>query len=70
MKKLHSHSTPAMERLNGYLAAAQQTFRRSQYDVTLEASFFEIIDSTLTNEEVVGAAYGDFNPIELQRECS
>jgi hypothetical protein len=56
--------------MKGYLAAAQLAFIRSQYDVILEASFFEITETPISNEEVVIAAYGDFNPIAVQRECS
>ena len=73
MKKLTPISNRAIDRLTGYLAAAECAFIKSQYDVTLEASFFDIADNRITNIEVLKAAYGpdvDFNGIELERECS
>lgn len=70
MSKLLRLDTSAIDRMTGYLAAAQHAFIRSQYDVTLEASFFEIVDAHVTDEDVVVAAYTDLNPIEHRRECT
>jgi hypothetical protein len=70
MSKLRHLETAATHRLKGYLAAAQYAFIKGQYDVTLEATFFEVVDSQLTDEEVLSAAYSDIEPIEHRRECS
>lgn len=70
MSKLSKLESPAIERLNGYLAAAQHAFIKGEYDVTLEAAFFEIVGGPITDEEVVVAAYSDFNTIEYRQECS
>jgi hypothetical protein len=70
MSKLRKLDSPVIERLNGYLEAAQHAFIKGQYDVGLEAAFFEIADPHITDEDVVVAAYSDLNPIKHQRECS
>jgi hypothetical protein len=68
--KLRSLETPATHRLNGYLAAAQQVFVKGEYEVALEAAFFEILDPQIDDEEVVVAAYSELNPIEHRQMCS
>jgi len=70
MSKLIILASPAINRMNGYLAAAQHAFIKRQYEVSLEANFFEIVEAHITDEDVVVAAYADLNPIEHRRECS
>lgn len=73
MNKLTPISNQAIDRLTGYLAAAESAFMKGQCYVTLEASFFDIADSALTNIDALNAAYGpdaDFNGINVERECS
>ena len=70
MSKLRKLESPAIDRLNGYLAAAGHVFTRSQLDVSLEAAFFEIADPNITDEDVVIAAFTTFNPIERRQGCS
>ena len=71
MVKLKRLSTPELDRLEGYLDAAQHIFIRGQLDVTLDAALFEIADDHITDEDVIRAAYPDgFNPIEYRAECS
>jgi len=70
MSKLRQLESAAIDRLNGYLEAAQYAFQKLPCNVTLEASFFEIVGSDLKDEDVVGALYSRTNPIELRRECS
>ena len=70
MGKLRLETSPDTDRLTGYLAAAQHAFIKGQLDVSLDAFVFEITDATVTDEDVVTAAYGGFNPIEHRAECS
>ena len=70
MSKLRQLESAAIDRLNGYLEAAQYAFQKVPCDVTLEASFFEIVDPDIKDEDVVMAVYGSTNPIELRRDCS
>jgi hypothetical protein len=70
MTKLRRLATPAIDRMDGYLTAAQHAFIKGEFDVTLEAVFFEILDGTITEDDIVIAAYSDFNPIEQRHECS
>jgi len=70
MDKLRKLESSVIERFNGYLEAAQHAFIKGEYEVSLEAAFFEIADARITDEDVVVAAYQDLNPIEYQRECS
>src|SRR3989442_9238920 len=70
MSKLRRITTPNVDRLIGYLEAAQHVFMKGQYDVTLEATCFDIVDANTTDEDVVLAAYSDSNPIEHRAECS
>lgn len=73
MNKVTPISNHAIQRFTGYLAAAECAFMKGQCYVTLEASFFEILDKTISNIEVLNAAYGpgaDFNGIKVERVCS
>ncbi len=70
MSKLNRIQTSELDRLEGYLEAAQHIFTRGELDVTLEASLFEISDSNITDEDVIRTAYSSFNPIEHRVECS
>ena len=56
MTKLRPFSNPAIDRFTGYLKAAELAFIKGQVDVSLEASFFEIADDTVTGIEVVNEA--------------
>lgn len=53
-------------RLEGFLEAAQHIFTRGELDVTLETALFEILDSDVTDEDVIRAAYSTFNSIEFR----
>ena len=71
MSKLCRIRTPELDRLEGYLNAAQHVFFKGQLDVTLEAVLFEISSPDLSDEEVVHAAYPDgSNSIDHRAECS
>jgi hypothetical protein len=71
MSKLNRIRTSELDRLQGYLEAAQHVFTKGNLDVMLEASLFEIVDSDITDEDVVRAVYPNgFNPIEYRAECS
>jgi len=70
MDKLRRVTSPEIDRLTGYLAAAQHAFIKAQYDVSLDASVFEIADASVTDEDVLTAAYDGFNPVEHRAECS
>ena len=67
MSKLRAITNPAVDRFNGYLEAASIALLKGQCDLTLEASFFEINDKSITNREVVFEVYGDGNEIEFER---
>ena len=70
MTKLHRTASPDIDRLTGYLAAAQHAFIKGQYNVSLDATCFDIVDATVTDEDIIIAAYSDFNPIDHRGECS
>ena len=70
MDKLQRVTSPEVDRLTGYLAAAQHAFIKGQTDVSLEATVFAIADATVTDEEVLTAGYDGFNPIDHRAECS
>jgi hypothetical protein len=70
MEKLRRLTSPQIDQLTGYLDAAQHAFIKGQYDVSLEGTVFEITDATVTDEDVLTAAYEGFNPIEHRAECS
>ena len=70
MDKLRRVTSPEIDRLAGYLAAAQHAFIKGQCDVSLYASVFEIADASVTDEDVLTAAHEGFNPIEHRAECS
>ena len=68
LKRLH---TSEVNRLEGYLDAAQHMCRMGQLDVTLDAALFEMDGDNVLDEDVINAAYPDgFNPIEYRAECS
>lgn len=68
LKRLH---TSEVNRLEGYLDAAQHMFVMGQLDVTLDAALFEIDGDNVLDEDVIKAAYPDgINPIEYRAECS
>jgi hypothetical protein len=54
---------------NGYLDALQLMFIRGELNLTLESAFYEITN-TVTDEEVIGAAYCGFNEIEYRQEVT
>jgi hypothetical protein len=63
--------TSEVNRLEGYLDAAQHMFVMGQIDVTLEAALFEMDGDNVLDEDLIHAAYPDgFNPIEYRAECS
>ena len=70
MENLRRVSSRQIDQLAGYLDAAQHAFIKRQYDVSLDAAVFEIADTTVTDEDVLTAAYDGFNPIEHRAECS
>jgi hypothetical protein len=71
MSKLKRIQTSELDRLLGYLDAAQHVFIKGELEVTLDATLFEILDTDITDEDVIRAAYPDgFNPIEYRAECS
>lgn len=71
MSKLKRIQSAELDRLEGYLNAAQHVFVRGQLDVTLDATLFEITGDDITDEDVIRAAYPDgFNPIEYCAESS
>src|SRR5687767_1287427 len=70
MTKLKRMQTTELNRLHGYLAAAQHVFTKGELDVTLEAALFEISDTSVTDEDVIQAAYSRSNPIEYSTERS
>jgi len=70
MDKLRPIVTPELDRFSGYLEAAGYALIKGQYDVTLAASCFEILDASVTDLEIVVAAHGDSNEIEHQAESS
>lgn len=70
MDKLRKIETPEFNRLLGYLSAAQHIFFKGELDISLEASLLEIVDPNISDEDVVGAVYDNFNPIAVRTECS
>ena len=70
MENLNPVTSPEIDRLTGYLAAAQHAFMKGQLDLSLEANVFEIADGSVTDEDVLTAACDGFNPIEHRAECS
>ena len=70
MEKLRRIETREIDLFAGYLQAAGYAFPQGQYDVTLHAHCFEILDTSVTDWDVVIAAYGDSNEIEHRAECS
>jgi hypothetical protein len=71
MSKLRRIRTPELDRLEGYLSAAQHVFFKGELEVRLDAALFEITSNDISDEEVVLAAYPDgFNPIEHRAACS
>ena len=68
MSKLKRIQTSELNRLEGYLDAAQHIFTRGELEVALEVSLFEIYDTDITDEDVVRAAYTTFNPTEHRVE--
>jgi hypothetical protein len=70
MEKLRRVTSPQIDQLTGYLDAAQHAFIKGQYDVSLDATVFEIAAATVTDEDVLTAAYEGFNPIEYRADCS
>jgi hypothetical protein len=69
MTKVRRVTSPAIDKLTGYLDAAQHAFIKGQYDVLLDAAVFEIA-ATVSDEDVMAAVYGDFNTIEHRADCS
>ena len=71
MSKLKRLQSSELDRLAGYLAAAQYVCIRGQHNLTLDAALFEILGRDITDEDVISAAYPDgFSPIEHRAECS
>jgi len=70
VEKLRRIESREIDLFAGYLQAAGYACCQGQYDVTLHAHCFEILDSTVTDWEVVIAAYGVSNEIEHRAECS
>ncbi len=69
MDKLKRLQTSELDRLSGYLDAAQHVFMNGQLDVTLDAACFDVLDNNVADEDVIRAAYPDgFNPIEHRVE--
>jgi hypothetical protein len=71
MSKLIRVENPQVSRFQGYINAAQRIFKDGELNVVLEATVFEITDKSVTDEDIVTAAYdGDFNPIERRSEST
>lgn len=71
MTMLNRLHTSEVNRLEGYLHAAQHMFVRGQLNVTLDAALFEMDGDNVLDEDVINAAYpGGSNPIEYRAECS
>src|SRR5262245_18360060 len=68
--KLRRVTSPELNQLTGYLAAAQHAIMKGQYDLSLYASVFEIEDAIVSDEDILTLAYEGFNPIEDRAECS
>jgi hypothetical protein len=68
MTKLKRVQTTELDRLQGYLAAAQYVFTKGELDVFLEATLFEISDKSVTEEDVLQAAYSRSNAIDYRIE--
>lgn len=70
MSKLRRVENLQVARFEGYIDAAQHVFKKGQLDVGLEVALFEITDRTVTDEDVVSAAYSESNPIEFRSEST
>ena len=70
MDKLRRLENSDVARFQGYIDAAQLVFKNGELNVSLEATLFEIIDKSVTDEDVVSAAYDSYNPIERRSGCT
>lgn len=64
MDKLRRIENAEVARFQGYISAAQHVFKNGELYVALEATLFEILDESVTDEDVVSGTYEDYNPIE------
>jgi hypothetical protein len=56
---LFRRQTPELDRIAGYLDAAQHVFIQGQYDVSLDVAAFDVSAEVVTEDEILQAAYPD-----------
>ena len=58
MSKLRRIRTPELDRLEGYLSAAQHVFFKGELEVRLDAALFEITSNDISDEVLLPILMG------------